>query len=129
MRSPPLRRETTCEKHDLVQSGKNSLKSWPDVKLIPQTNKQTLVKNRSSVAPADRKRRQLGEPSTDQEDLLVRFLVAAGPSYTKDGKNGSGPCLHGTHDEVGTTQYNWLARCQYNLTGWFSMWADDMLSK
>ena len=41
MRSPPLRRETTCEKHDLVQSGKSSLMTWPDVKLIPQTNKQT----------------------------------------------------------------------------------------
>ena len=38
MRSLPLRRKTTCEKHDLVQSGKSSLKSWPDVKLIPQTN-------------------------------------------------------------------------------------------
>ena len=41
MHSPPLRRKTTCEKHDLVQSGKSSLTSWPDVKLIPQTNKQT----------------------------------------------------------------------------------------
>ena len=40
MRSPPLGRKTTCEKHDLVQSGKSSLTSWPDVKLIPQTNKQ-----------------------------------------------------------------------------------------
>ena len=39
MQSPPLRRKTTCKKHDLVQSGKSSLKSWPDVKLIPQTNK------------------------------------------------------------------------------------------
>ena len=39
MWSPPLRRETTCEKHDLVQSGKSSMMSWPDVKLIPQTNK------------------------------------------------------------------------------------------
>ena len=29
-----------CEKHDLVQSGKSSMMSWPDVKLIPQT-KQT----------------------------------------------------------------------------------------
>ena len=28
----------TCEKHDLVQSGKSSLTSWPDIKLIPQTN-------------------------------------------------------------------------------------------
>ena len=43
MRSPPLRRKTFCEKHDLVQSGKSSLTSWPDVKLIPQTNKQTMV--------------------------------------------------------------------------------------
>ena len=35
--------KTTCENHDLVQSGKSSLKSWPDVKLIPQTNKQDTV--------------------------------------------------------------------------------------
>ena len=42
MRSPPLRRKRTCEKHDLVQSGKSSMMSWPDVKLIPQTNKATL---------------------------------------------------------------------------------------
>ena len=41
MRSPSLRRKTTCEKHDLVQSGKSSLTSWPDIKLIPQTNKLT----------------------------------------------------------------------------------------
>ena len=67
--------------------------------------------NRSSIAPADRKRRQKGGPSTDQEDLWVRFLVAAGSSHTKDIKNGSGPSLHGTHDEVGTTKHNWLARC------------------
>ena len=33
--------KTTCKKHDLVQSGKSSLMSWPDVKVIPQTNKQT----------------------------------------------------------------------------------------
>ena len=26
------------------------------------------------------------------------------PSHTKDFKNGSGPCLHGTQDEVGTTK-------------------------
>ena len=39
MRSLPLQRKTTCEKHDLVQSGKSSLTSWPYVKLIPQTNK------------------------------------------------------------------------------------------
>ena len=59
--------------------------------------------NRSSVAPADRKRQRTAGPSTDQEDLWVRFPVGAWPSHTKDIKNGSGPCLHGTHDEGGTT--------------------------
>ena len=34
-------------------------------------------------------------------------LVGAGSSHTKDVKNGSGPCLHGTQDEVGTTKHNW----------------------
>ena len=34
--------------------------------------------------PADRKRRRYGGPSTDQEDLWVRFPVAAGSSHTKD---------------------------------------------
>ena len=29
--------------------------------------------------------------------------VIAGSSHTKDFKNGSGTCLHGTHDEGGTT--------------------------
>ena len=43
--------------------------------------------NRSSVAPADRKRRHYGGPSTDQEVLWVRFPVAAGSSHTKDVKN------------------------------------------
>ena len=51
MRSPPLRRETTCEKHDLVQSGKSSLTSWPDVKLIPQTNKQTPESEQEESLP------------------------------------------------------------------------------
>ena len=51
------------------------------------------------------------------------------PSHTKDFKNGSDACLHGTYDEVGTTKYNWSARCQYNVTGWVSMWACDMLSQ
>ena len=57
--------------------------------------------NGSPVTPADRKRRQKGGPSTDQEDLWVLFPVGAGPSHTKDFKNGSGPCLHVTHDEGG----------------------------
>ena len=87
------------------------------------------VTNRFSVAPADRKRRQWGAPSTDQEDLWVRFPVAAGSSPTKDVKNGSGPCFHGTHDEVGTTNHNWSAWFQYNVTEWVSMWAYDMLSQ
>ena len=49
--------------------------------------------------------------------LLVQFLVGAGSSHTMDVKNESGPCLHGTQDEVGTTKHNWSARCQYNVTG------------
>ena len=49
MRSPPLRRKTTCEKHDLVQSGKSSLTSWPDVKLIPQTNFDFLYTNAERI--------------------------------------------------------------------------------
>ena len=52
-----------------------------------------------------------------------------GSSHTKDVKIGSGPCLHGIHNEVGTMKHNWLAWCQYNMTGWVSMWAYDMLSK
>ena len=31
-------------------------------------------------------------------------------------------------DEVGTTKDNLSARCEYNVTGWVSMWAYDMLS-
>ena len=34
-----------------------------------------------------------------------------------------------TYNEVGSTKYNWSARCQYNVTGWVSMWAYDMLSQ
>ena len=67
----------------------------------------------------------IGGPSTDQVVLWVQFLVAAVSSHTIDIKNGSGPCLHGTHDEGGTTKHNWSARCQYNVTGWVSMWSYD----
>ena len=49
------------------------------------------MKNRSSVAPADRKRRRKGGPSTDQEVLWVRFPVAAGSSHTKTSKMGVVP--------------------------------------
>ena len=71
--------------------------------------------NRPSVNPA--------------EVLWDRFPFGAGSSHTKDVKNGSGPCLHGTQLEIGTTKHNWLARCQHNVTGWVSMWAYDMLSQ
>ena len=40
--------------------------------------------------------------------MWVQFPVSAGSSYTKDVKNGNGPYLHDTKDEVGTT----------NITGW-----------
>ena len=72
---------------------------------------------RPSVAPADR----------DQVVLWVQFPVGAG--FSQDFKNGSGSCLHGTQDEVGTMKPNWLALCQYNVTGWVSMWAYDILSQ
>ena len=35
--------------------------------------------------------------------------------------------MHGTHDEGGTTKHNWSARCQYNVTGWVSMLAYDVI--
>ena len=44
-------------------------------------------------------------------------------------KNRSGPCLHGSHSEVGTTKHDWSARCQYNVTSLISMWAYDVLSQ
>ena len=73
--------------------------------------------NRTSVAPAKRKK---------QVVLWVRFPIGAGSIHTKD---GSGSCLDGTQDEVRTTKHDWLARSQYNVTGWVSMWAYDMLSQ
>ena len=65
--------------------------------------------NRPSVALADRKRRRKCGLGIDQVVLWVQFLVGAGSSHTKDLRNGSGPCLHGTQDEVGTTKHNWSA--------------------
>ena len=47
-------------------------------------------------------------PSTNQVVLWVRFPVGAGSSHVKDFKNGSGPSLHGTQDEAGTTKHNCL---------------------
>ena len=69
------------------------------------------------------------DPALTKWFYRFNFPVAAGSSHTKDVKNGSGPCLHGTHDEVGTMKCNSLASCQYNVTGWVSMWAYDMLSQ
>ena len=101
--------------------------------------------NKPLVAPADCKRHdsryqaltqwfygfnsRLVLPSTDPVVLWVHFPVGAGSSHTKDFKNGNGPCLHDNQDEVGTTKHNWSAWCQYNVNGWVSMWAYDMLSQ
>ena len=48
--------------------------------------------------------------------ILREPITCFQASHTKDVKNGSGPCLHGTQDEVGTTKHNWSALCQYNVT-------------
>ena len=39
-----------------------------------------------------------------------------GPVIPKTLKNGSGPWLRGTHDDVGTTKHNSAAQCQYDVT-------------
>ena len=68
----------------------------------------------------------------DSVSLSSRFFVffrSMGPVIPKTLKNGSGLILHGTHDEGVTTKHNFSARCQYNVTGWVSMWAYDMLSQ
>ena len=53
--------------------------------------------------------------------VLYIFLCSLDFSNIEGFKNGSGPCLHGTCDEVGTTKQNWSAMCQYNVTGWVSL--------
>ena len=35
-------------------------------------------------------------------------LLVLGLGHTRYFKNGSGPCLHGTQHEVGTTRHNFL---------------------
>ena len=67
-------------------------------------------------------------PSTNQEVYGFDSWLVMGPGHTKDFENSSGLCLHGTEDEVGTTKHNWLAMCQYNVTGWVSMWVYGMLT-
>ena len=49
--------------------------------------------------------------------------------YSKDVTNDSGSCLHDIQDEVQTIKHNWLAQCQFNVTGWVTMWGYDMLSQ
>ena len=70
-----------------------------------------------------------GSPGEIGPTAEKHYLQAVWKDSIKDVKNRSGPCLHGTHDEVGTTKHNWSAQCQYNVTGWVSMWAYDMLSQ
>ena len=52
-----------------------------------------------------------GDLAQTKRSCGFRFPVGAGSSHTKDFKNGSDTYLHGTYDEVGTTNHNWSARC------------------
>ena len=73
------------------------------------------------MAPADLKSDNRGDPG-----LTNRFMGSIplwlSSSHTKDIKNGSGPCLNGTQDEVGTKKHNWSALCQYNGLGGLACW-------
>ena len=64
--------------------------------------------NRPSVALADCKRQQQGDPALKVVLIYVfdSWLVQV-PGHTKDFTNGIGPYLHGTQDKVGTTKHNW----------------------
>ena len=70
-----------------------------------------------------------GGPALTKRICGFDSWLLLGPVIPKTFKNGSVLFLHGTHDEGGTTKHNWSARCQYNVTGWVSMWAYDMLSQ
>ena len=70
-----------------------------------------------------------GDPALTKRFYGFDSRLVLGPGHTKDFKNGSGPCLHLTQNEVGTTKHKWSAWFQYNVTGWVSMWACDMLSQ
>ena len=70
-----------------------------------------------------------GDPALTKRICGLASQLLLGPVIPKDVLNGSGPCLHGTHDEGGTKKHNWSARCQYNVTAWVSMWAYDMVSQ
>ena len=84
--------------------------------------------NRPSVAPADQGEGR-GDPALTKWFYGFDSWLVLGPGHTKDIENGSGPCLHGTQDEVGTMKHNWSARCQHYVTVWVSMWAYDMFSQ
>ena len=74
--------------------------------------------NRECENYGDRQSMSIGGPSTDQVGLWVRFPVGAGSSHTNTLKMGMvSTCM----DEVGTTNHNWSAWCQYNVTGSVSM--------
>ena len=64
---------------------------------------------RPSVAPADLKGDNRGDPALTKRFYGFDSRLVLGPGHTKDIKNGSGPCLHGTQHEVGTTKQNWSA--------------------
>ena len=68
------------------------------------TETQGFAKCSKYSHPLDNHRFILGCP------LVGSIPGYAGFSHTKDFKNGSDPCLHGTHDEVGITKHNWSAR-------------------
>ena len=70
-----------------------------------------------------------GDPALTKRICGFDSRLLLGPVIPKTFKNGSGLFLHGTRDEGGTAKHNWSAWCQYNVTGWVSMWTYDMLSQ
>ena len=54
-------------------------------------------------------------------DLPVLPVAGTGPAIF--------PPLFFAPSLLGTMKHNWSAWCQYNVTGWVSMWAYDMLSQ
>ena len=49
-----------------------------------------------------------GDPALTKRFYGLNSLLVLGLGHTKYFKNGSGPCLHGTQHEVGTTRLNLL---------------------
>ena len=65
----------------------------------------------------------------DRGDLAATKRICGFDSWLVLGPVIPKTCLHGTYDEVETMKHKWLAQCQYNVTGWVSMWVYDMLSQ